>query len=91
MRICKKCSAEKPLDAFFRYATGGHRWECKDCARVRRRTYEAPGYVSVRKVPDWRNPPPVNWDKLYHTGTRCWCCRRDSRGQMVCFDCRRTA
>lgn len=93
MRTCKKCNVEQPLENFFRYAAGLHRHECRACALIRRRTYESPDYVPVKKrpAPDWRNPPPVNWTKLYHAGTRCWCCRRDSKGEMVCSECRRAA
>lgn len=90
MRTCKKCGETKQLMEFPRYGATFHRYECRTCCQERRRRYEHPDYV-----PPKRNTrpvrPPVDFGKLYHRGTRCWCCRRDSRGEMVCKICRAAA
>ena len=33
-------------------------------------------------------PKPLNFGALYKRGTRCWCCRRNSSGEMLCKTCR---
>jgi hypothetical protein len=40
-KICTKCGQEKPLEEFYtgRRYSGGHRSQCKDCQRARRREH----------------------------------------------------
>jgi len=87
-RICRVCNHELPLASFgvYNWETGARRHECRACTLKRRRSYEVEGYIPKPKA-----PPPVAWEKLYHRGTRCWCCRQDSRGEMLCKTCREAA
>lgn len=87
-KICRVCQLEQPLREFFIFdqQTGARRHECRACALKRRKAYEAEGHT-----PRPRGPKPVNFRALFHRGTRCWCCRRDSRGEMLCRQCRTAA
>lgn len=86
-RICKQCLVEKPLDRFYRYGRAEHnrRRVCGECWTARKH--------DINHVPKERRwvPQPLNIEGLYRRGTRCWCCRRNSAGQMLCKTCRGAA
>ena len=39
IRICKKCSAEKPISEYREYAPGKFRLQCIDCQRAEQRVF----------------------------------------------------
>lgn len=83
-RVCRVCRQEKPIRAFAQYAPGKHRYECNPCGYERKRTTESTSHRI------WAQPP-LNFAGLYRRGTRCWCCRRNSAGEMLCRTCRGAA
>lgn len=50
MKECRACGVAKPLDEFYRHATGrdGHRNECKPCRRAKSQRYRRDNYAKVR-------------------------------------------
>lgn len=90
LRTCRKCGDQSDLKLFPVYGPHGkRRHECRSCIRSRERSY--PKKTGPRPEARPRDLPPVNWTAVYHSGTRCWCCRRNSAGQMLCTSCRAAA
>lgn len=96
LRTCTKCSTEWPLRMFPVYGPQGQRrYECRSCISLRTAQYHLERKAGIRPprqscAPKAPQPPP-NFRLLYSTGTRCWCCRRNSSGQMLCRTCRGAA
>ena len=86
MKHCLKCNIERPLELFETrrnpYGVVYRRNVCKVCRRVQKK--RPPGTPRKRTgIRHFRNPLPVT----YRKGTRCWCCRRNSKGAMLCRTC----
>lgn len=85
MKFCMKCGIIRELSEFPCYAPGKRRNECRVCAHARQKSYAS---VDYREKTDWFQPPRFNFDATYRAGTRCWCCRRNSKGDMLCGRCK---
>lgn len=86
MKHCPTCDTTKPLDSFETrrnaYGRVYHRNVCKTCRQPQKKS----PLRALRKKPSMRNfanPLPIT----YRKGTRCWCCRRNSNGKMLCRMC----
>jgi hypothetical protein len=81
MRTCKKCGAEKPLEAFRPHKTGrGNRHVCRECERAYRAKHYAANpekYCAIsrewcKRNPERRNSTKRNWyrqNKRHHAAT----------------------
>jgi len=87
-RTCRVCKEDKPLHKFpiYNHAKGARRHECQACVCNRTKRYQRSDWVVAP-----RQAVAVEWDKLFHRGSNCWCCRRVSYGQMLCRTCRGAA
>lgn len=94
MRLCKQCGVEFPLKLFAVYGPQGQRRHvCRGCVAKRMAVYQSErkaGRALERGAPQRVIAPP-DFHRLYGTGTRCWCCRQNSAGQMLCRSCRGAA
>lgn len=93
-RLCTKCGVEQSLQLFAVCSRNGRRRHvCRGCMALRGAQYHLErkaGRRETRGAPEKVIAPP-DFKRLYSTGTRCWCCRQNSAGQMLCRSCRGAA
>jgi hypothetical protein len=88
VKACIKCGTDYPLADFPQYRPGKRRNQCKHCTLKRQHFYASPEHKERLTEQQSFRVKPVSFNALYGRGTRCWCCRRNSRGQMLCIRCR---
>jgi hypothetical protein len=85
-KMCSLCNVEKPLDEFFKYASGHHHSCCKPCSKIKSQTY----HKEIHRYKQYGITKQEFTQLIDNQNNKCVICNNDLDNEIHIDHCHKT-